>query len=54
MLEIFLSVGIKGILGSGKVEIKVYLKFGKMELITDLYWEFNALTINFYVNMELK
>ena len=54
VLEIFLSVGIKGILGSGKVGIKVYLKFKKMELITDLYWEFNALTINFYVKYGIK
>ena len=54
LLEISLRVGIKGILGSGKAGMKVYLRFRKMQIITDLYWEFNAFTINFYVKFGIK
>ena len=53
-LEISLRVGIKGILGSGKAGMKVYLRFRKMQIITDLYWEFNAFTINFYVKYGIN
>ena len=54
VLEISLSVGLKGILDSGKAGIKLYLRFRTKKIITDLYWEFNSFTINFNVKLRIK
>jgi len=48
IFEMSLSVGIKGILGSGEVglDLKLYLN---LNLKTDLYYKFNALQLSFYM-----
>ena len=57
-LEISISVGINGVLGSGKIGIKLDLYLNKGELKTDLYFEFNAFELSFYIlfnfRIELK
>lgn len=51
-------MGINGVLGSGKIGIKLDLYLNKGELKTDLYFEFNAFELSFYIlfnfRIELK
>ena len=53
-MEISISTGLKGILGSGRAGIKLYLRLRKMQIRTDIYWEFNAMTLYFYVKFRIK
>ena len=53
-LEISIIVGINGVLGSGKIGIKLDLYLNKGELKTDLYFEFNAFELSFYIMFKFK
>ena len=53
-LEISIIVGIDGILGSGKIGVKLDFYLSKGELQTDLYYEFNTFELSFYVLFKFK
>ena len=53
-IEISIIVGINGVLGSGKIGIKLDLYLTKGELKTDLYFEFNAFELSFYVLFKFR
>ena len=48
-IQTSLSLGLKGVLGSGKAGIKLDLFFNKSRYATTLYAEFNALMLSFYI-----
>ena len=51
-IEISIFVGINGVLGSGKIGIKLDLYLNKGELKTDLYFEYNAFELSFYIQYK--
>ena len=53
-VEISLSVGIKGVLGSGKVGVKLTLFINEPKYEIEKYYEYNALSLNFYSLFKVK
>ena len=53
-LEISLTVGIKGTLGSGRVGVKLSLSLTEAKFIIEAFYEFNALSFSFYVLFRIK
>ena len=53
-LEISVSTGLTGILGAGKAGIKLYLKFFAGKFVTDLYYDFDALQLSFFVKYRIS
>ena len=53
-IQISLSVGIKGILGSGKIGIKLALFFNEPKYELEKYYKYNALSLHFYALFQIK
>ena len=53
-VEISLTVGIKGILGSGKIGIKLTLFINEPKYQLEIYYRYNALKLNFYSLFKVK
>jgi len=53
-LEISISTGLRGILGSGKAGIKLYFRFRTLKFVLDLYYELDVLTLSFYVKYRIS
>ena len=53
-VQISLSVGINGILGSGKIGMKLYLYINEPKIEIDIYTDFNAHKFSFYILFKVK
>ena len=54
VLEMSISTGLRGILGSGKAGIKLYFRFRTRKFVLDLYYELDVLTLSFYVKYRIS
>ena len=52
--EISICVGITGVLGAGKIGMKVNLYYNKLNLNIDIYYAFSAFDLNFYVLFKIS
>jgi hypothetical protein len=53
-VEISVSAGLKGTLGAGKAGIKLYFIFPEGTFIVDLFYNFDALVLSFYVKFKIS
>ena len=53
-VEISLTVGIKGVLGSGKVGVELALFINEPKYEIEIYFQYNALSLNFYSLFKIK
>ena len=53
-LEIAISVGLKGTLGSGAIGMKLSLCINEAEYEIELYCKYNALSLSFYILFSIK
>ena len=53
-MEIALSVGIKGLLGSGEIGMKLCLFINEPKIEINLYMEFKSMEFTFYILFKVK
>ena len=53
-VEISLTMGLKGILGSGSVGLKFSLCINKAEFETEVYYKYKAFTLSFYIMFRIQ
>jgi hypothetical protein len=52
--EIAIVVGIKGVLGSGKIGLKLEYNLNQNQLVIELYYQFEAFSLYFYIQYRLR